>query len=106
VSAVCHGPAILAGIKDSKTGESILTGRKVTGFTDEGEKAVGALEAIEKWKKDTIQTSADKYGATYVSPSGPWEAFTQTDRRLVTGVNPQSAAKTAEETLKAFNGAN
>ena len=37
VGTVCHGPAILPGIIDPKTGKSIIEGKTVTGFTLEGE---------------------------------------------------------------------
>jgi D-lactate dehydratase len=37
VGAVCHGPAIMPGVIDSKTGKSIIHGMTVTGFTIEGE---------------------------------------------------------------------
>lgn len=45
---------------------------------------------------------AEKEGATYIEPSGPWESFTVTDDRIVTGVNPQSAEKITEATIAAF----
>lgn len=38
-----------------------------------------------------------------VSPAGPWDAFTITDGRIVTGANPASAHVTAEAAVKAFN---
>ncbi|KKP00667.1 IgE-binging protein [Trichoderma harzianum] len=37
VSAVCHGPAIFANIKDKATGKPVIAGRTITGFTNEGE---------------------------------------------------------------------
>lgn len=37
VAAVCHGPVILPGFLDSKTGKSIIEGKTVTGFTIESE---------------------------------------------------------------------
>jgi D-lactate dehydratase len=40
---------------------------------------------------------------TDVSPPGPWDAFAIVDGRIVTGANPASAHKTAEEAVKAFN---
>lgn len=39
-----------------------------------------------------------------VSPAGPWDAFTITDGRIVTGANPASAHVTAEAAVKAFDG--
>lgn len=40
---------------------------------------------------------------TDVSPPGPWDAFTITDGRIVTGANPASAHVTAEAAVKTFN---
>lgn len=38
-----------------------------------------------------------------VSPAGPWDAFTVTDGRIVTGANPASAHVTAEAAVTAFD---
>ncbi|PWY95171.1 class I glutamine amidotransferase-like protein [Aspergillus sclerotioniger CBS 115572] len=103
VSAVCHGGAIFPGILDPSTGKSIIDGRKVTGFTTRGEEE-GVLETIQKWNRPTIEASAASSGATYVSPAGPWDTFTITDGRIVTGANPASAHVTAEAAVKAFDG--
>ncbi|WPH04014.1 class I glutamine amidotransferase-like protein [Acrodontium crateriforme] len=102
VSAVCHGGAIFPGIIDPSTGKSIIDGKKVTGFTTRGEEEEGILDTIKSWKRPTIEASAADCGATYVSPPGPWDAFTQTDGRVVTGANPASAHVTAEAAVKAF----
>jgi putative intracellular protease/amidase len=37
ISTVCHGGAIFPVITDSKTGKSIIAGKKVTGLTTNGE---------------------------------------------------------------------
>lgn len=49
-----------------------------------------------------IADYAKDVGAEYVSPAGPWDAFTVTDQRIVTGANPQSAHKTGEEIVAEF----
>ncbi|KAE9961941.1 hypothetical protein BLS_001088 [Venturia inaequalis] len=102
ISAVCHGGAIFPGIIDSSTKKSIIDGKKVTGFTTKGEEDLGHVEKIKEWGVATIESSAAASGATYVSPDGPWDAFTVTDGRVVTGANPASATVTAEACLKAF----
>lgn len=103
VSAVCHGGAIFPGIIDPKTGEPIIKGRKVTGFTTKGEEEEGVLDTIKSWKRPTIEASAAASGANYVSPKGPWDAFTVTDGRLVTGANPQSGIVVTDAMIKAFD---
>jgi putative intracellular protease/amidase len=102
VSAVCHGGAIFSGVVDGH-GTPIIQGRKVTGFTTKGEEEEGVLDTIKSWHRPTIEASAASLGAQYVSPPGPWDAFTQTDGRLVTGANPASATVTAEAAVEAFN---
>ena len=46
VGTVCHGPAIMPGIIDSKTGKSIIHGKTVTGFTIEGELIFRILDKL------------------------------------------------------------
>ncbi|KAI7774906.1 chaperone protein hsp31 [Diaporthe eres] len=102
VSAVCHGGAIFPGIIDKSTGRSVIAGNNVTGFTTKGEQEEGVLDTIKSCKRPTIEASAADSGATYVSPPGPWDAFTQTDGRTVTGAYPASAHVTAVAAVEAF----
>jgi D-lactate dehydratase len=102
ISAVCHGGAIFPGILSPLTNQSIISGKKVTGFTTKGEEEEGVLDTIKSWNRPTIEKSAADVGAIYVSPPGPWDSFTQTDDRIVTGANPASAHATAEAAVKAY----
>ena len=45
VSAICHGPAALINVKDPN-GKNIVTGRKVTGFSNTEEEQVGMTKQI------------------------------------------------------------
>ena len=103
VSAVCHGPAIFENLIDPKTNEPLIKGKKITGFTDVGEDILEVTDIMKKDNLLTIKQVAEKEGATYVEPEGPWDNFTVTDGKIVTGVNPQSAAKTAEESIAALS---
>ncbi|GFG19877.1 glyoxalase 3 [Aspergillus udagawae] len=103
VSAVCHGGAIFPGVIDPSTNKSIINSRRVTGFTTRGEEEENVLDTIKSWNRPTIEASAASCGATYVSPPGPWDAFTITDGRVVTGANPASAHVTAEAAVTAFD---
>lgn len=62
------------------------------------------LDTIRSWDRPTIQEAAAKAGGEYVSPPGPWDSFTWTDGRIVTGANPASAHATAVAAVKAFEG--
>ena len=88
---------------DPDTGKSVIDGAKVTGFTDEGEAEHGLLDVIKSWDRPTISASAKQAGAEYVAPPGPWDSFTQTSGRIVTGANPQSGHAVTEAVIEAFN---
>lgn len=115
VAAVCHGGAIFVGVVEQpnqsgdesqgsgRQGKPIIAGRRVTGFTTKGEEEEGVLPTIESWNRPTIEKMAKDLGAEYVSPPGPWDDFTITDGRIVTGANPASATSTAEAAVKAFD---
>lgn len=105
VAAVCHGGAIFVGVTEGREGKGkpIIAGKRVTGFTTKGEEEEGVLPTIESWNRPTIEKMAADLGATYVAPPGPWDSFTVTDGRVVTGANPASATKTAEDTVAAFD---
>jgi putative intracellular protease/amidase len=45
VGAICHGPAALVNMKDPE-GKNIVSGRKVTCFSNEEEEQVGATDKI------------------------------------------------------------
>lgn len=102
-AAVCHGPAIFAGLEDPITKKPFFSGKKATGFTDIGEEQAGADDAMKKFKLDTIKTMVERDNGTYIEPAGPWDDFTVTDGKFVTGVNPQSATSTAEKAIAAAN---
>ncbi|KTA98785.1 Glutathione-independent glyoxalase HSP31 [Nakaseomyces glabratus] len=103
VAAVCHGPAIFDGLKDKKTGKPLIEGKAITGFTDIGEVVLN----VDKIMKDkgllSVEDIAKKYGAKYLAPIGPWDDFSITDGKLVTGVNPASAHSTAQRAIDALN---
>ncbi|KAJ1841897.1 hypothetical protein LPJ70_004042, partial [Coemansia sp. RSA 2708] len=102
VAAVCHGPAILPHVIDRATGKSIIDGKTVTGFTDAGEVELNVMDAIKELDLVPISSGAKAAGATYKEPAGPFDDYTITDGRLVTGTNPASAHSTAAKTVEAF----
>lgn len=76
----------------------------MTGFATKAEKMEQFLMKIESWNRHTIEHAVADAGATFVSPlENPFEPFTHTDGRIVTGANPLSAISTAEEAVKAFD---
>ncbi|MEZ4742928.1 MAG: type 1 glutamine amidotransferase domain-containing protein [Bdellovibrionota bacterium] len=93
VSAVCHGPAALLGIKLSN-GKLLVDGQNLTAFTNEEEKAAN-LEKIMPFLLETELSQSAKFIAAPV-----WSEHVVVDGRLVTGQNPASAHKLGIEVGK------
>jgi D-lactate dehydratase len=102
VAAVCHGPVLLPGVIDSKTGKSIIEGKTVTGFSIEGELIFRILEKLKTDGVLTVIEAVKKVGADYSSPMGPFDDYSITAGRVATGTNPASARSAAERAVKVF----
>lgn len=85
VAAVCHGPSALVNMTLSD-GSNLIAGKRVAGFTNDEEHAVGLAEVVPFLLADQLQAA----GATHV-PGPNFTAQVVVDGRLVTGQNPQSA---------------
>tara|TARA_B110000858_G_scaffold146832_1_gene166820 strand:+ start:620 stop:1306 length:687 start_codon:yes stop_codon:yes gene_type:complete len=96
VSAVCHAPIVLANVKDS-SGEFIIKGLEVTGFTNSEEDAVQLTNIVPLLVEDTM---IDR-GAKYLK-SSDWSVHTIQDKNLITGQNPASSEEVANLVLKAL----
>lgn len=94
VSAVCHGPAALLGVKN-KDGSPLVRGKKVAAFTNAEEDAAGLTEVMPF----LLETELEKLGAT-VEKAPLWQKKVMVDGRIVTGQNPASAAGVGEETAR------
>jgi putative intracellular protease/amidase len=94
VGSVCHGAAALINVKLS-TGEFLIKGKNLTGFTNSEEKEV---------KKDAVvpfllETALIKSGAKFQAKPN-WQANVQVADRLVTGQNPASSKGVGEAMVK------
>lgn len=103
VAAVCHGPAIFDGMIDLDTSKPLIEGKSITGFTDIGEVILSVDTIMKEKNLLSIEDIAKKYGAKYLSPIGPWDDYSVTDGRVVTGVNPASAHSTAIRSIAALD---
>lgn len=103
IGAVCHGPVLLPGVIDAKTGSSIIEGKTVTGFTVEGEMVLNVLDRLKSDKVLTVVEAVNKVGADYSSPMQAFDDYSITAGRLITGTNPASARSTAERMVRAFH---
>ncbi|KAL2207318.1 class I glutamine amidotransferase-like protein [Sarocladium strictum] len=102
VASVCHGPAIFANIFDEATGELLIKGKRIAGFTTEGEDVLGVSGQLKTWNKEVVEELAERVGAKYERSEGPWDDFHVVDGRLVTGQNPASATSTAKAAIDVF----
>jgi len=63
ISVVCYVDAIFYAILDKSTGRTIIDGKKVAGFTTQGEEEEGVLDTIISWIRPAIEEAAKSAGA-------------------------------------------
>jgi len=97
VGAVCHGPAGLLNATLSD-GKPLIEGRRVGGFTNAEEKAVG-LTAVVPF---LLETALAEKGARVEKAEDAFAPFAVRDGRLVTGQNPASSEEVAAQLLSAL----
>jgi len=100
VAAVCHGPAVLGGLK-LKDGHYLVSGKKATGFTVEEEDKVGVLDFLRQQHLPMTSDLITAAGGKYVK-AGTFKDFVVEDQRLVTGQNPVSATSTAQKAVEVY----
>ncbi|MEB7773153.1 type 1 glutamine amidotransferase domain-containing protein [Kurthia gibsonii] len=94
VAAVCHGSVGLLNIQTA-TGDYLIKDKKVTGFTNTEEQAVGLTEVVPFLTEDALK----ERGGQYVK-SDDWASFALADERVVSGQNPSSGAAVAKEVIQ------
>jgi len=96
VAFVCHSPGALKNVKVA--GEFLVKGKRVTGFSNTEEEAVGLTKVVPFLLEDALQSN----GATY-SKVGDWQPYAVEDGLLITGQNPASSKLVAEKLLQQLN---
>ena len=96
VAFVCHSPGVLKDVKVN--GEYLVKGKKVTGFSNTEEDAVGLTNVVPFLLEDALQAN----GAIY-SKIGDWQPYAVEDGLLITGQNPASSKLVAEKLLEQLN---
>lgn len=94
VAAVCHAPGVLKSVKGADGGP-LVKGRKVAGFTNSEEEAVGLTDVVPFLVEDMLKANGGDY-----SKGADWGSYVVTDGKLVTGQNPASSREAAEAMLK------
>lgn len=93
IGAVCHAPAVFRHTLGTD-GKPLVSGRRVTGFTNTEEDAVGLTDVVPFLVEDMLKANGGDY-----QKGDDWASFTLTDGKLVTGQNPGSSAAAARDVL-------
>jgi len=93
VAFVCHAPGVLKDVKVD--GEYLVKDKNVTGFTNTEEEAVQLTNIVPFLVEDMLVKNGGHY-----SKIADWNPYAVVDGLLITGQNPASSEKVAEELLK------
>ena len=96
VAAVCHAPAVLRHVKDA-AGTPLVSGKRVTGFSNTEEAAVGLSDVVPFAVEDMLRGNGGDYRR-----AEDWNPHVERDGLLITGQNPASSDATAEALLAAL----
>tara|TARA_B100000212_G_scaffold125946_1_gene94439 strand:- start:497 stop:1183 length:687 start_codon:yes stop_codon:yes gene_type:complete len=97
IGAVCHAPAALLNAKGTD-GNSLIAGKKVTGFTNEEEDEVGLKNDVPF----LLENRMKELGGNYQKKEN-WAKFSVKDGNLITGQNPASSKLVAEDIINTFS---
>ena len=92
VAAVCHSPAVFHRV--TYQGQPLVKGKRVTGFTNGEEEAVGLTHVVPFLVEDELK----RVGGLY-EKAADWQSFAIIDGRLITGQNPASSTAAAQALL-------
>ena len=94
--AVCHAPGVLRHVQ-KPDGTSWVQGKKVTGFSNTEERAVGLWDVVPFRVEDMLKEEGGIY-----SKVADWQPYVVVDGLLITGQNPASSAPAALALLEAM----
>ncbi|RMB54577.1 putative intracellular protease/amidase [Sphingomonas sp. PP-CE-3A-406] len=97
VAAVCHAPGVFRHVQNAD-GSPLVAGKKVTGFTNTEEAAVGLTDIVPFLVEDMLREQGGVYSKT-----DDWGVHVLRDGLLITGQNPASSAAAAQELVKALS---
>lgn len=98
IAAVCHGPAALVNVKTAN-GEWLVANKKISAFTNSEELLL--IPNAETIFPFLLQTKLEARGANFIAGADYLEQVS-VDKGLVTGQNPWSVWRLAEETVKSL----
>lgn len=94
IGFVCHAPGALRHVK-AVNGAPLVKGRRVTGFSNAEEAAVGLTDVVPFLIENDFKALGGKY-----EKGADWQSFVLEDGLLVTGQNPASSSAVAKALLK------
>lgn len=93
VAAVCHAPAVLLNAR-VPSGDFLVKGKKVTGFSNSEEAAVQLTEVVPFLVEDELIARGGEY-----SKADDWQPYVLSYGKLITGQNPASSESVAKALL-------
>lgn len=94
VALVCHAPGVLRHVRTPE-GAPLVEGKRVTGFTNSEEAAVGLTDVVPFLVEDELKAKGGIY-----SKLEDWAPYVVTDGLLITGQNPASSSSAAATLMK------
>lgn len=91
---VCHAPGVLRHAV-TPDGKPLVEGKKVTGFTNTEEEAVGLTDVVPFLVEDELKAKGGIYSKTE-----DWAPYVIVDGLLITGQNPASSGPAAARLLE------
>ncbi len=99
VAAVCHAPAALHRVEID--GQSIVKGKRVSGFTNTEEEAVQLTKVVPFLVEDELK----RLGGLFEKVND-WQVLVVVDGRLITGQNPASSGPAAKALVELLSKSN
>ena len=94
---VCHAPGALRHVK-TPDGKPLVQGKRVTGFTNTEEEAVGLTKVVPFLVEDELKAKGGIF-----SKAADWQPYVLTDGLLITGQNPASSGPGAKALVEVMN---
>ncbi len=96
IALVCHAPGVLRHVT-TPGGKPLVESKKVTGFTNTEEEAVGLTKVVPFLVEDELKAKGGIYS------KGPdWAPYVVSDGLLITGQNPNSSGPAAKVLIQRF----
>ncbi|MFC5681966.1 type 1 glutamine amidotransferase domain-containing protein [Flavobacterium sp. MAHUQ-51] len=96
IAFVCHAPGVLKDVKVNE--EYLVKGKKLTGFSNTEEAAVGLTNVVPFLLEEVLQANGGIYSKTE-----NWQPYAVEDGLLITGQNPASSKLVAQKLVEKLN---